>query len=381
MLDVFERIVEQELNFGDVLQLVAEPLAQGAADEPVLVFEPLHHLAALLKGEDADVDFGVAEIGGYAYGGDRYERAAHDRGALLLEDFGNVLLDLLGDFLLTGSFHNLCFLQPEFEDLAVLLLLGSWFPGLEALFVEAVVQPHGDHKVVERRTQRSGPEGIFRAVAVVVVVFVAVADDVRITERVAHPEIQLETADQESDAAAARQSVAPAVVARELEGIVAFPAGGAVGPGLLVLVGGRDVVGEGRGRFEVDADVVAQHVEVRLPDDRQHDGIDMPRIVEIILLLLDLRSVGRKRKALLLELQINAEAPHEALLAVVAPRKAPAVKSPDRPHLLLGLEAAVAHAVAHREAERMLRRSPLPCGEGRKGEERRPDMSLHRHLI
>ena len=74
MLDVFERIVEQELNFGDVLQLVAEPLAQGAADEPVLVFEPLHHLAALLKGEDADVDFGVAEIGGYAYGGDRYER-------------------------------------------------------------------------------------------------------------------------------------------------------------------------------------------------------------------------------------------------------------------------------------------------------------------
>ena len=101
---------------------------------------------------------------------------------------------------------------------------------------------------------------------------------------------------------------------------------------------------------------------LRLPDDRQHDGIDMPRIVEIILLLLDLRSVGRKRKALLLELQINAEAPHEALLAVVAPRKAPAVKSPDRPHLLLGLEAAVAHAVAHREAERMLRRSPLPCG-------------------
>ncbi|MFR8224384.1 MAG: hypothetical protein ACLU9X_07330 [Alistipes shahii] len=35
----------------------------------------------------------------------------------------------------------------------------------------------------------------------------------------------------------------------------------------------------------------------------------MPRIVEIILLLLDLRGVGRKRKALLLELQINAEAP------------------------------------------------------------------------
>ena len=32
MFEVFERIVEQELNFGDVLQLVAEPLAQGAAD-------------------------------------------------------------------------------------------------------------------------------------------------------------------------------------------------------------------------------------------------------------------------------------------------------------------------------------------------------------
>ena len=126
--------------------------------------------------------------------------------------------------------------------------------------------------------------------------------------------------------------------------------------------------------------MVAQHVEVRLPDDRQHDGIDVPRIVEVILLLLDLRGVGRKREALLLELQVDAEAPHEALLAVVAPRKAAAVKSPDRPHLLLGLKAAITHAVAHREAERMLRRSPLPCGEGCKGEEHRPDMSFHRHL-
>ena len=109
-----------------------------------------------------------------------------------------------------------------------------------------------------------------------------------------------------------------------------------------------------------------------LPDDRQHNRIDMPRIVEIILLLLDQRGVGRERKALLEKFEIDAEAAHEALRAVVTPRKAAAVHAPHRPHLLLGLEAAVAHAVARREAERMLRRAP--CHATRAAKARSPAM-------
>ena len=51
MLDVFERIVEEKLDFGDVLQLVADALAQSPADEPVLLFEGLHHPGAALEAE------------------------------------------------------------------------------------------------------------------------------------------------------------------------------------------------------------------------------------------------------------------------------------------------------------------------------------------
>ena len=59
-------------------------------------------------------------------------------------------------------------------------------------------------------------------------------------------------------------------------------------------------------------------------------------------------------EALLLELQVEAEGPHHTLRAVVAPRKAPAVKTPDRAHLLLGLETPRTHAVSGDDAQRML---------------------------
>lgn len=104
ILDVFQGIVEEELDFGNVFQLVAQPLAQGPADEPVLMFETLHHFVALLEGEDADVNLGVAEIGRNTHGRDRDERTAGRSRPLLLEDVGGVLLDLFGDFSADGWF-------------------------------------------------------------------------------------------------------------------------------------------------------------------------------------------------------------------------------------------------------------------------------------
>ena len=106
LLDVLERIVEEELDFGHALQLVADTLAQGAAHEPVVMLQLLHELLAALEGKDADVDLGIAEVGRDAHGGDGDQHAADDGGTLLLEDLGHVLLYLLGDFLLTGIFHG-----------------------------------------------------------------------------------------------------------------------------------------------------------------------------------------------------------------------------------------------------------------------------------
>ena len=66
----------------------------------------LHELLAALEGKDADVDLGIAEVGRDAHGGDGDQKPPDDGGTLLLEDVGDVLLNLLGDFLLTGIFHG-----------------------------------------------------------------------------------------------------------------------------------------------------------------------------------------------------------------------------------------------------------------------------------
>ena len=119
---------------------------------------------------------------------------------------------------------------------------------------------------------------------------------------------------------------------------------------------------------------------MRLPDDRHHERIDMARVVEVVLLLLDLRGVGREGESRLLKFEVHAEAPHETLAAVVAPREAAAVHAPQGAHLLLGLETAVGHAVARDEAQRMLRRSAVP-GQKRRQRRRRKNISSQCHPI
>ena len=108
-----------------------------------------------------------------------------------------------------------------------------------------------------------------------------------------------------------------------------------------------------------------EEVGVGLPDDGQHYRVDATRVVPVVLLVLDLRGVEGERKALLEELQVGAEAPHEALLAVVAPRQAGAVHAPHAARLLRGLETGAAHAVAHDEAQRVLRPRACAAQQGR----------------
>jgi hypothetical protein len=106
MVDILQRIVEKELDFGHVLDLIADALAQSVADELVVAVKLLHQCGAAPEGEDADVNLSVAEIGRHAHGRDRNERPPDDALALLLKDFSDVLLYLFGDFLLSCRFHD-----------------------------------------------------------------------------------------------------------------------------------------------------------------------------------------------------------------------------------------------------------------------------------
>ena len=127
MLDVFERIVEEELQLGHILDLVADPLPEGPADKPVLMLDLLHRRGTPVKGEDADVDLGIAEIGRDTHGRDRDERPADDAGPLLLEDLGHVLLYLFGDFLLSCGFHGLNIYNPYLKTSRFFSRLGRGF--------------------------------------------------------------------------------------------------------------------------------------------------------------------------------------------------------------------------------------------------------------
>lgn len=59
LLDVLQRIVQEELDFGDRLELVPNPLTQCPAQEPVVLLQRGHDSGILFEGEDADVDLGV----------------------------------------------------------------------------------------------------------------------------------------------------------------------------------------------------------------------------------------------------------------------------------------------------------------------------------
>ena len=59
LLDVLQRIVQEELDFGDRLELVPNPLTQCPAQEPIVLLQRGHDSGILFEGKDADVDLGV----------------------------------------------------------------------------------------------------------------------------------------------------------------------------------------------------------------------------------------------------------------------------------------------------------------------------------
>jgi len=64
VFEVVEGVVDEELQFGDDAELVAYAVAQFEADAALVVVEVLDDLRGLLRGEDADVGPGDAEVGG-----------------------------------------------------------------------------------------------------------------------------------------------------------------------------------------------------------------------------------------------------------------------------------------------------------------------------
>ena len=118
-----------------------------------------------------------------------------------------------------------------------------------------------------------------------------------------------------------------------------------------------------------------------LPDDGQHDRIDMARIVTEILRLLDQRGIGCKGETLLQELRGRYRNRHEALRTIVAPSKAGGIDTPHPLHLLFGVEAGAGHAVTGRKTERMLRRSTMPAAYGSREQQQVFESSLHHRAI
>ena len=83
---------------GDAFQLVAESVAKQAAQRAGMLSERSHDLFVPVEREDADIDFGIGEIGRNAHGRDRDERPRRHLRHLALEDFGHVFLNLLSTF-------------------------------------------------------------------------------------------------------------------------------------------------------------------------------------------------------------------------------------------------------------------------------------------
>ena len=184
-----------------------------------------------------------------------------------------------------------------------------------------------------------------------------IAQQVRIAEVVTHPNAELQLLHQYGDTAAARQTVPPPVVADHFEIIFSPPRTFGLlrryRRTLFVDECRGDVVGEKDRRIEIDAHPVFEQVDVRLPDDRQHQRLDAARVPLVFGRVLFGR-ILKKRESPLQIFEIDAETAYETLGSVIAPRYARRVASPDHPGFLFGIEPGIAVAVTARYAQRML---------------------------
>ena len=106
VVNVVERIVDEEFQFGDDAQLIAQATAQLVAQFAHIAVDILQYLGRALRREDAEIAAAHAEVGTDTYGADRYEYAV-EGGRLFLEYIAQFLLDEARDFLLSGGIHSM----------------------------------------------------------------------------------------------------------------------------------------------------------------------------------------------------------------------------------------------------------------------------------
>ena len=104
MFDVIEAVVDEELEFRNDAELLADSCAKLEANLLLIGVDVLHNLCCLLAGEDAEIDAALAQVGADATDADADQNATHGT-CLLLENVAQLLLDESGYFILSGCFH------------------------------------------------------------------------------------------------------------------------------------------------------------------------------------------------------------------------------------------------------------------------------------
>lgn len=105
---IVQRVVHEELQFGDDAQLMTHTGAQLEAYGLHVPIDVLDDFFAPLRGEYAEVGPCYAHVGADAHGADGNQYAGHGLG-LQQEDVTQFLLQESGYFILSGGFHTVCF--------------------------------------------------------------------------------------------------------------------------------------------------------------------------------------------------------------------------------------------------------------------------------
>ena len=113
MLYIIQAVVDEEFEFRDDAELLADAGAEFVANLALVGVDVLHDFLCLLAGENAEIDAANAQVGADAANADAHQYTSH-RTRLLLENVAQLLLNESGYFVLSGCFH---LINLQFDDL------------------------------------------------------------------------------------------------------------------------------------------------------------------------------------------------------------------------------------------------------------------------
>ena len=105
MVNIVERIVNEEFQFGDDAELVAQALSQFVAEFAYVPVDVVQNFFGTLAGKDAQIASAHTEVGTDADCADR-DQHAMEACRLFLENVTQFFLDEAGYFLLSGGIHS-----------------------------------------------------------------------------------------------------------------------------------------------------------------------------------------------------------------------------------------------------------------------------------